>query len=44
MALASATHLSRGEFGPIAVNLVLGGLAAFVAWGRSAKALIAPRA
>lgn len=44
MALAALTHLSRGELGMVAPNLVLGGLAAFVAWGRARKAPIAPRA
>lgn len=43
MTLASLTHASRGEFPMIAVNAVLGGLAAFVAWGRSGRAPIAPR-
>jgi uncharacterized membrane protein YphA (DoxX/SURF4 family) len=44
MLLASVTHASRGEFGMIPVNLVLGALAAFVAWGRGKAAPIAPRA
>lgn len=43
MALASFTHLSRGELGAVPVNLVLGGIAVFVAWGRLRKAPIAPR-
>jgi hypothetical protein len=43
MLLASAFHASRGELGVVPVNLVLGGLAAFVAWGRWKKAPIAPR-
>ena len=43
MVLAAMFHLSRGEFSAIAVNAVLGSLAAFVAWGRSRKAPIAPR-
>lgn len=34
MALAMAMHASYGEFGALPVNLVLFGLAAFVAWGR----------
>jgi uncharacterized membrane protein len=34
MALASITHASRGEIAPIAATATLGGLAAFVAWGR----------
>jgi len=43
MVLASAFHLSRGEAMALPVNFVLGGLAAFVAWGRLKKAPIAPR-
>ncbi|MFZ5479665.1 MAG: DoxX family protein [Myxococcota bacterium] len=34
MALAAAFHASRGEYAGIGINAVLGGLAAFVAWGR----------
>jgi hypothetical protein len=44
MVLAAATHAVRGESAVIAFNLVLGGLAAFVAWGRAGKARITPRA
>ncbi len=44
MILASITHISRGEIGMVPVNLVLAGLAAFVAWGRTKRAPIAPRA
>ena len=43
MVLASGTHLSRGEGGMVPMNLVLAALAAFVAWGRSKAAPIAPR-
>lgn len=43
MGLAALTHLSRGEYPMIIANLVLGGMAAFVAWGRLTKAPIAPR-
>ena len=43
MVLASIVHATRGEFGMIPVNVVLGALAAFVAWGRSKAAPIAPR-
>lgn len=43
MLLATLVHASRGEFGMLPVNLVLGALAAFVAWGRSKAAPIAPR-
>jgi putative oxidoreductase len=41
MVLASGLHLSLGEK-PI-VQVILGGLAAFVAWGRFRKAPIKPR-
>jgi putative oxidoreductase len=34
MVLAAAFHISRGEPSALPFNLVLGGLAAFVAWGR----------
>jgi putative oxidoreductase len=43
MACASAFHLVRGEPTGIAVNVVLGSFAAFVAWGRFRRAPIAPR-
>lgn len=43
MVLAAVFHLTRGEFGGIAFNTVLGSVAAFVAWGRFRKASIAPR-
>ncbi len=43
MALALAFHVSRGELGALPVNLVLGGLAGFVAYGRTKLAPIAPR-
>lgn len=44
MCLAAAFHLSRGEAPNVPANLILGGLAAFVAWGRYSAARIAPRA
>jgi uncharacterized membrane protein YphA (DoxX/SURF4 family) len=34
MALALAFHVSRGEYSALPINLALGGLAAFIAWGR----------
>jgi putative oxidoreductase len=34
MVLALAFHVMRGEFGALPINLVLGSLAALVAWGR----------
>jgi len=40
MILAMAFHLSRGEIQATPINIVLGGLAAFVAWGRTKKAPI----
>lgn len=43
MLLAALFHLVRAEFGGIAVNVVLGGVAAFIAWGRLRKAPIEPR-
>jgi uncharacterized membrane protein YphA (DoxX/SURF4 family) len=44
MVLATAFHISRGEISAIPAPIVLGSLAAFVAWGRTRKAPIAPRA
>lgn len=44
MVLALLFHLSRGELGAVPFNVILGGLAAFVAWGRFKKARILPRA
>jgi putative oxidoreductase len=41
MVLASGLHLSLGQ--PPILQVVLGGLAAFVAWGRFRKAPIRPR-
>lgn len=38
MVLAAAFHASRGEYGGIPVNVVLGGMAVFVAWANSRKA------
>jgi len=43
MALAVPFHLFRGEAFPLAMNVPLGALAAFVAWGRLKKAPIGPR-
>ena len=43
MVLASLFHVSRGEFAVLPLPLVLGALAAWVAWGRWKKAPIAPR-
>ena len=43
MVLASAFHLSRGEGAMLPMNLALAAVAAFIAWGRSKAAPIAPR-
>src|SRR6266567_2495685 len=43
MASAGVLHLVRGQFGELAVVVVLGALAYFVAWGRFKRAPIAPR-
>ncbi len=43
MVLAAITHATHGEAAVVPVNLVLGGLAAFVAWGRGLKAPIPGR-
>jgi putative oxidoreductase len=44
MALAAGHHLMHGEATMIAPNIILGALAAFVAWGRFKAAPIVPRA
>jgi putative oxidoreductase len=43
MVLAAIFHLSRGEPQMLPVNIVLAGMAAFVAWGRFGRARIASR-
>lgn len=43
MVLAIVFHLSRGEISALGITVFLGGLAAFVAWGRLKKAPIHPR-
>ena len=43
MASAGVLHLVRGQFGEVAVVVVLGALAYFVAWGRFKRAPIARR-
>lgn len=43
MGCAAATHVSYGEVGSVVPNLVLGGLAGFVAWGRTQRHPIAAR-
>lgn len=41
MVLAVLTHIALGEWGGLGAPIVLGGLSAFVAWGRFVKAPIA---
>ena len=43
MELAAILHLARGEAMMLPVNLILLALLAFVAWGRTVRAPIAPR-
>ena len=43
MVLAFGLHAVRGEFEILPMNVILFGLAAFVIWGRTGKAPIAPR-
>lgn len=43
MVLAAGFHASRGEFPNIGMNIVLIGIALFIAWGRSKKAPILPK-
>lgn len=43
MILATGFHAMQGEWSSLPVNIVLGGLAAFVLWGRTKKAPIQPR-
>lgn len=44
MVLAAGVHIVRSEFEVVPVNVILFALAAFVIWGRTKKAPIAPRA
>lgn len=44
MVLAIGHHLVRGEVRALPAPLLLGGVAAFIAWGRFQKAPISPRA
>ncbi len=43
MVLAALTHILAGDFGGMVPSLILGGVTAFIAWGRFKKAPIAPR-
>lgn len=44
MLLAMIYHLSKGEYNAILFNLLLGGVAAFIAWGRLRKVPFQSRA
>lgn len=44
MILAAGFHAQRGEWTSVPINVVIGALAAFVAWGRLKKAPIPSRA
>lgn len=43
MILGAGFHAMQGEWSSLPVNVVLGGLAAFVLWGRTQKLPIQPR-
>jgi hypothetical protein len=43
MVLAGGMHAVRGEIQMVPINVLLGGLAVFVAWGRFKKARIESR-
>ena len=43
MLFAAIFEISRGDFGAVPLPLVLGGLAAFIAWGRATRARITSR-
>ena len=43
MVLATGFHLMRAEYSAMPMTIVIGAVAAFVAWGRWTKAPIAPR-
>jgi uncharacterized membrane protein YphA (DoxX/SURF4 family) len=43
MLLAAIFHIARGEFSAIGVNLIIGVIAVFIAWGRFKKAPITAR-
>ena len=44
MVLATLFHVTRGELSVVPMNVVIAAHAGFVAWGRTRKAPIAPRA
>ncbi len=43
MVLAAGTHLTHSEANAVPINVVLGGIAVFIAYGRAVKAPIAAR-
>lgn len=43
MVLAAGAHVMHADFAHVAPSILLGSMAAFVAWGRFKKAPIAPR-
>ncbi len=43
MVFALVFHITRGEYEAIGVNIVLGAIALFIAWGRSKKVPILPK-
>ncbi len=43
MVFALIFHISRGEFEVIGMNVILGLIAVFIAWGRTKKAIISPK-
>mgnify|MGYP003676877929 FL=1 len=43
MILAAIFHISRGEYSGVIANLIIGLVAAFIAWGRSKKVIILPK-
>jgi uncharacterized membrane protein YphA (DoxX/SURF4 family) len=43
MVLGAGYHVTQAEFQSLPINFVLGGMTAFVAWGRFKKAPISPR-
>ena len=44
MLLAAIFHITRAEYSAIGINVVLMSIALFIAWGRSKKAVIHPKA
>ncbi len=43
MILATILHISRGQYSEVGITVVLGCLAAFVAWGRFTKLQVQPK-